>query len=67
MVLIGRSLDKRLQDTLVSQATPFAEEEWSGHASTIELSPRQKLDVTNQIRTLRRSHPLTWSTITSHA
>ena len=40
-------------------------EEGSGHAATIELSPQQKLDVTNQIRALRRSHPLSWSTITS--
>ena len=40
-------------------------EEGSGHAVTIELSPRQKLDVTNQICTLRRSHPLSWSTIMS--
>ena len=42
---------------LVSQATPFAErEEGSGHAATIELSPRQKLSCT-----LRRSHLLSWS------
>ena len=33
-------------------------EEGSGHAATIELSPQQKLDVTNQIRDLCRSHPL---------
>ena len=33
-------------------------EEGSGHAATIELLLRQKLDVTNQIRTLHRSHPL---------
>ena len=36
-------------------------EERSGHAATIKLSPRQKLDVTNQIRALRRSHLLSWS------
>ena len=41
-------------------------EEGSGYAATIEeLSPRQKLDVTNQIHTLCRSHPLSWSTIMS--
>ena len=40
-------------------------EKGSGHTATIELSSRQKLDVTNQIRTLCRSHPLSWSTITS--
>ena len=40
-------------------------EEGSGHAATIELSPRQKLVVTNQIRALCRSHSLSWSTITS--
>ena len=28
------------------------------HAATIELSLRQKLAVTNEIRTLRRLHPL---------
>ena len=28
----------------------------SGHTATIELSPRQKLDVTNQIRALRADH-----------
>ena len=45
---------------------PLQKEEGSGHAATIELSPRQELDVTNQIRTaLRRLHPLSWSTITS--
>ena len=31
-------------------------------AATIKLSPRQKLDVANQIHALRRSHPLPWST-----
>ena len=36
---------------------------WSGHTATIELSPRQKLDLTNQICALRRLHPLSWSTI----
>ena len=40
-------------------------EEGSCHAATIELSSRQKLDVTNQIRALRRSHLLSWSTIMS--
>ena len=46
---------------LVSQATPFAcreRIEGSGHAATIELSPQQKLDVTNQIHVFRRSHPV---------
>ena len=33
---------------------------------TIELLPWQKLDMTNQICTLCRSHPLSWSTIMSH-
>ena len=40
-------------------------EEGSGHAATIELSPWQKLDVTNQIRALCRLHPLSRSTFTS--
>ena len=40
-------------------------EEGSCHAATIELSPWQKLDMTNQIRTLHRSYPLSWSTIMS--
>ena len=39
-------------------------EEGSGLAGTIELSPQQKFDVTNHICTLRRSHLLSWSTIT---
>ena len=38
---------------------------FSGHAATIELSPRQKLVRTNQICALRGSHSLSWSTITS--
>ena len=50
---------------IVSQATPFAERGGSGHAATMELYPWQKLDVTNQIHALRRSHPLSWSIITS--
>ena len=50
---------------IVSQATPFAEKEGSGHAATIELSPQQKLDVTNQIHALQRLHLLSWNTITS--
>ena len=41
-------------------------EEGSCHAATIELSSRQKLDVTNQICALRRSHLLSWSTIMLH-
>ena len=40
-------------------------EDMSRHTATIELSPQQKLDVTNPIRTVRRSHLLSWSTITS--
>ena len=40
-------------------------EEGSGHTAIIELSPQQKLGVTNQIRTVCRSHPLSWSTIMS--
>ena len=35
----------------------------SGHAATIELSPRQKLGVTNEIRTLRRLNPLSWNSL----
>ena len=33
-------------------------EEGSCHAATIELSPQQKLDVTDQIHVLRRLHLL---------
>ena len=33
----------------VSLATPSQKEEGSGHAAAIELSPRQKLAVTNEI------------------
>ena len=32
-----------------------------GHAATIELSPRQKLAVINEIRTVHRLHLLSWS------
>ena len=53
-----------VHDSLASH-TPSQREEGSGHAATIELSPRQKLVRTNQIRALRSSHPLSWSTITS--
>ena len=31
-------------------------EEGSGHVATLKLSPRQKLDVTNQIGALHSSH-----------
>ena len=40
---------------VILQATPFTERK--GHAATIELSPQQKLAVTNEIRTLLRMHP----------
>ena len=40
-------------------------EEGSGHVATFELLPQQKLAVTNEIRTLCRSHPLSWISITS--
>ena len=36
-------------------------EKGSGHAATIELSPQQKLTVTNEICALHRLHPLSWS------
>ena len=36
-------------------------EEGSGHAATVELSPRQKLAVNNEICALYRSHRLSWS------
>ena len=36
-------------------------EEGSGHAAILDLSPQQKLDVTNQICALRSSYPLSWS------
>ena len=57
--IVGRA------DHSLASHTLRRREEGSGHAATIELSPRQKLVVTNQIRALRRSHPLSWSTITS--
>ena len=44
---------KTCGDIFVSQPTPFTEG-GSGHAATIELSPRQKHDVTNQIHALCR-------------
>ena len=40
---------------------PLQREEGSGYAAIIKLLPRQKLAVTNEIRTLRRLHPLSWS------
>ena len=46
---------------VVSQATPFTERERVWHAAAIKLTPQQKLAVTNEIRTLRRLHPLSWS------
>ena len=51
-------MEPREQDTNTSPPL-------SGHAATIELSPWQKLDVTNQICALRRSHLLSWSTTMS--
>ena len=48
---------------LVSQATPFAEKK--GLITLQPSLPRQKLDVTNQICTLRRLHLLSWSSNTS--
>ena len=47
---------RRQQQSHSRKPHPSQREEGSGHAATIELSPRQKLDVTNQIRALRRSH-----------
>jgi len=49
----------------VSQGTTLHREEGSGHAAIIRLFPQQKLDVTNQIHAVCRSHPLSWSTLTS--
>ena len=50
-------------DTYVwySLASHTLRRERSGHAATIELLPRQKLALTNQIHALRRLHPLSWS------
>ena len=36
-------------------------EEWSGYTVAIKVLPRQKFAVTNEIRALRRSHLLPWS------
>ena len=47
--------------TLSLASHTLCREEGSGHAASIELSPRQKLDMTNQIHAVRRSHPLSWS------
>ena len=49
--------------TSLASHTLHITEEGSGHASTIELLPQQKLDVINQMRSLRTSHPLSWSSI----
>ena len=44
---------------LISHAShTLHREEGSGHTATIELSPQQKLDATNQICSYCRSHPL---------
>ena len=47
---------------LVSQATPFAERGRVWSHCNHQVVPQQKLDVVNQIRALRRLHPLSWST-----
>ena len=49
-------VQRRQQQSHSRKPHPSQREEGSGHAATIELSPRQKLDVTNQIRAPRRSH-----------
>ena len=61
MVSVHRPVHSKI--TLTYSLTSLAShtlcrEEGSGHAATIELSPRQKLDVTNQIRmTQKLWHP----------
>ena len=58
------SLVPRLISSVREKEPGYEAKEGSGHIATMELSPQQKLDVANQIRTCR-SHPLSWSTITS--
>ena len=58
------SLVPRLISSVREKEPGYEAKEGSGHTATMELSPRQKLDVANQIRTHHRSHPLSWSTIT---
>ena len=62
--LLNSRISGAIQYSLASH-TLRMREEGSGHAATIELSPWQKLDVTNQIHALHRPHPLSRSTITS--
>ena len=60
------SSDTIYNEACVSLAShTLCREEEAGHTATIELSPWHKLDVTKQIHALRRSHPLSWSRITS--
>ena len=47
--------------TLTSLTSHTLHRKRVGHTATIELSPFQKLAVTNEIRTLRRLHPLSRS------
>ena len=47
--------------TLTSLASHTLHRKRVGHTATIELSPRQQLAVTNEIRTLHRLHLLSWS------
>ena len=61
----GLALFPRLISFVREKEPGYEAKEGSGHTATMELSLRQKLDVANQIRTCRRSHPLPWSTITS--
>ena len=57
----------RLISSVREKEPGYEAKEGSGHTATMELSLRQKLDVANQFRTCRRSHPLSWSTITRHS
>ena len=50
------SLVPRLISSVHEKEPGYEAKEGSGHTATMELSPRQKLDVANQIRTCRRSY-----------
>ena len=59
------NLVPRLISSVREKEPGYEAKEGSGYTATMESSPRQELDVANQIPTCRRSYPLSWSTITS--
>ena len=57
-LILGPAKKPSHMKTSVTSHTLRGREEGYRHAATIELLPRQRLDVTNHICALHRSHPL---------